>query len=235
MSKVSFQMPIAKYHGRAKSQGGSGGIVLWTVGDAAYGRSFVNPAQPDAVHQTQIRAYLASAAGGYKALSAAQAAAWVVQAALIDRTNPVGGKYTLSGIAYYCMVNQFRQMDGQALTPTALAPASPAPITGVTSATVNGANLDVVVTYTSLPAFLVVRVTPDLGSAVRQARPNEYRFLSDSIASSIVAGTASPQTISVPIEYFTVAAAEHIGVEVLTLTNNYQPGTPFREKNVLVA
>lgn len=237
MAKVALQAPFAKFHGKVSVADVTGGQVLWSVGNSHYARGLVTPSNPQSAHQTAMRSIMSASANGYQALTSAQAESWNQAAAGVSKTNPVGGQYTLSGIALYSLVNNYRQMDGQSLTSTPPSLDTVAAPTSIDSATINGGNIEIVVTHTAGVggANWLVRLTPDLGSAARRARENEYRVITTTFTASIVASTASPQTIALSMDYFTVSAADNIGVQVMPLSNNYVPGTPIQDRNVTVA
>jgi len=235
MPRITLVSPFAKFHGKSSAPGEPGGQVLYSVGAALYSRRLVDPANPDTTHQSTIRSLLATGANGYQALTDVQAAAWRTAASGLTRKNIFGQIYAWTGMSLYMSVNTYRQMDGEALTATPPATDSPGAILGVTSATVNGANLDVVITHSMDVGDLVYcRVSEDLGSASRQGRPNDLKTLTTDFDDSIIVRSASPQTLAIPMEYFTVTAAEHIAIHLLPLTSVYYPGTDWLEANVLV-
>jgi len=236
MPLITLVSPFAKFHGKSSAVGEPGGQVLYSNGAALYSRRLVEPANPDTSHQQTIRSLLATAANGYQALTAVQAAAWRTAASGLTRKNIFGQVYALTGMSLYMLINMYRSMDGEALTVTPPSTAKPDAILGVTSATVNATNLDIVFTHNIAAGdFVYCRVSEDLGSASRQGRVNELKTLTTLFADSILVRAASPQTLSIPMEYFTVTAAENIAVHLLPLTSVYYPGTDWLEPNVLVA
>lgn len=235
MAIHSLQMPFARFHGKARTPGTPGGQVLYQTGNVGISRALVNPAQPDSAHQTTIRSLLSTAAAGYKALSAANAASWRAAAADYNRSNILGQDYNLSGIALYCLVNQYRQMKGEALISAPPAVAHPAAPSAVNSAVVGGGNLTVSVTPGGGAGILFVQVTAPLGGSNRLARSSDFRTLSDAFADSFTTIGASPQACVIPIEQFTIIATDYIGVRVVQLDLNYYPSVQFIDQSVLVA
>lgn len=235
MALISLQMPFARFHGKARTPGTPGGQVVFQNGNVGISRALVSPAQPQSAHQVAIRSLLSTAAAGFSALSAANAASWNAAAAEYNRTNVLGAQYNLSGIALYCLINQYRQMDGQALQATPPTVAHPASPSGIVSAVVSGSDLVVTVTPGGGSGSLYVQVTDPLSGAARLARPNEYRTISDDFADSFQALSASPQPVSLPMEQFTIAATDYIGVRVIQLNSDYYPSVEFVDRSVLVA
>jgi len=236
MPRITLVSPFAKFHGKSAAQGEPGGQVLFSVGSALYSRRLVSPANPDSAHQTSIRALMTTAANGYQGLTDVQAQQWRTAAAGLTRTNILGQSYRLTGMSLYMLVNLYRLMDGQALVATPGSTELPGAITGVTSVTVSGGNVEVVLTH-SLAAseFVYCRLTQDLGGASRQARKNDYRTITTDFEDSIVARAASPQTLTLSMDYFTLTAAQHVGVSLLPLSAAYYPGTVFNETNIVVS
>lgn len=237
MAVTALQMPFAKFNGKAVAPGSAGGVVNYAVGGANYARALVTPDNPQSAHQQTVRTYLGLAADAYQSLTTTEAAGWRAEAAKVSRTNPVGGQYSLSGIAYYTMVNFYLQLGGSAINDSA---PTPDPVPGPTiinTATVNAGNLDIVLVHATTITVnkFFIRVSRPLASPGRQARDNEFAVLSDDMTDSFPNVTASPMTASIPIEYFTVTTGQRVGIQVMPVSNTGVPGTPTTVRNVLVA
>lgn len=237
MPKIALQQPYAKFHGKAAVPGQPGGQVLFSVGQANYARALVTPANPNSAHQIAVKSVMTSVANGYQALSTAVADAWVAAAANVTRTNPVGGKYKFTGIALYSQINYWRLVAGLGLDSTVPSLDTVAAPSSITSATVNGGDLDIVLVHNTAITVnsFFIRVTQDLGSNARRARKSDLQTLSTGFIDSLFAVTASPMTASVPIQYFSITAGMNIGIEVTPISQGVVPGTPLFDTNVLVA
>jgi hypothetical protein len=193
----------------------------------------VQPANPDTAQQQTVRNYMALAAAAFQLLTDAEKTAWHNLGLGIDRVDKFGDTYHPSAIQTYQMVNVYRQLDGQAITDTAPALDEQPAIDSV-SGSVAGAVLTVSAVHSLAAAgeLLLCRVTPPLPSPVRLARENELRFIDSTPADCIVANGATPTSIPMDIDNFTVAAADHIGIMVLTLSSGYLPGQWLFNKSV---
>mgnify|MGYP006288888475 FL=1 len=233
MPIVTLQSPFDTFRGRSKGPSGYGGQVLYPVGQAHYSRGYVEPTNPESNQQTAIRALLAAAAQGFSALTETQADDWRDAAVGVTRKNAAGQDYDLSGANLYNLINLYHTMDGEALTATPPALTTPGNVTAVTTVTQATTNLTINCTHSLGATDLVyVRVTRALSGAARNARTNEFRTITTDFADSIVAQAASPQAIVLPMEEFTLAVGDYIGVELLPIGPTYYPGVAFREVNI---
>ncbi len=236
MAIFTLIAPFDQFHGKVTGPSGSGGVVVWSVGQANYSRAFVTPSNPESDLQVAIRGFLAASSQGFSATSAAEAAGWNAAAVGVIRQNALGQDYELSGAGLYSLINTYRQMDGQALLDVAPLLTAPGAITGITSVQTDGTDIEVVFTHTlDTPSDLIfIRFTQDLGGDARQARSNEFRTITALFTTSIVASSVSPQTVTVQMDNFVVAGASNIGVEILPLGDTYFPGVPRSDKNIVV-
>lgn len=216
--------------------GGLSGIVAYRSRGVQYARNMVTPTNPDTSQQQVIRNYLSLAATAWKSVTDAEESAWAALAAQIIRTNPLGADYTPYPNNVYEMVNFYRQLNGQAITDTAPSYASPAAAGSISNLEFAGGQLDIEVTHGLTPAsgFFVVRVTPNLGSARRQARGNELRYADGTLSDNIVAIAASAQVIQLDNLNFSLNVGDWIGIQVLTVTNDYLPGGVLFDTNEII-
>lgn len=233
MALTTLQMPFARFHGKARTPGTIGGQVAYQVGQVGISRALVTPANPQSDHQVGIRAILAAQAAGYKALSAANAATWVAAAADVERSNILGSEYSLDGIGLYCMVNSYRAMNGQAPVSTAPTVSSPASPTSITSVTITGGNAEIIAVHPLSAGFIYARITQALGSAVRNARSNDYRTITTAFSDSVIAVGTSPQTLTLSMDEFTLSPGDYVGVSLLPLSADYTPGTAYVDTSIL--
>lgn len=234
---VTYVPPFDTFRGVVRSTGSLEGQVTYPVGGANYSRAFVQPANPQSDHQVDIRALMTTVAQGFSALTETQADAWRAAAVGIYRTNPAGQTYELSGANLYALINLYRLMDDQSLLAAPPALTAPGAITDITDVKVNGTDLDIHCTHALGVAtdFILVRMTKALTGPARNARPNEYRVPTVDFDDSIVAASASPQTIALTGNTLGTLVDDYVGVELLPLGPTYWPGTAHRDKNIQVA
>jgi hypothetical protein len=228
MPKITLTAPIAKFHGTIGDTASGAGTVAYSIGAAMYGRRWTVPTNPDSLHQVAVRAYMAAAAQALKGLSAVNVADWKAKYPTVLRRNILGAQYSMSWANSFCLVNAYRQIDGQAIVTTAPTKVLPGVITGITSATINGSDIEIIVTHTlNTGDFLFARLTPPLPGAARKARVGDYRTITNSMADSIVVKGPSPQTLTLAMEQFSLIADDYIGVEIKPLSPMYYPGNAF--------
>lgn len=215
--------------------GGNEGVVGYLIRGRQVGRDMVRPTNPDTSPQQNIRTIFSSISNQYKSISGAQETDWSNLADNFTLIDPLGAEYKPYTNNAYMLVNLYRQLDAQAITDVAPAFSARPAVTSIDQAEVVGGNLQITISHnltTGGGADLVfVRVTPSLGSARRKARQNEYRILTDPTNESITAATASPQTVVLAMDNFTLAAEEYLGIEVRTLSSVYVPGGVLRDAN----
>lgn len=236
MALTQLQSPYARFHGKTGATFLGGGTVSYSFGNANYARAYAVPSQPNTDPQIGIRAILAQVAQGFAALSTAQADAWNQAASGVTSINPVGGEYSFSGIALYSRINTLRLMAGQSLTATPPSLATLPGVTAITSFTANAG--DVLLTFThggsdGVGSWLL-KLTADLGSAARKARPTDLRLPTNNFSESIITVTTSPQTIDITPDRFTVAAGQNVGVSLTPLSAAYVPGSEYFDRNYAV-
>lgn len=233
MALVRLVSPFSAFRGKVMAAFGQSGVVAYdSTKGAQMARSYVVPTNPKTTAQVNIRALLAQASAGYKALTAAEGAAWTAAANAIKRTNPVGLEYELTGIGLYVQVNMYRLLAGLAISdtvPTALLPGVIVPPGALTN---NGSAITVTPNVAGLAtgALYMVSLSNPLPSEVRQARKTEYRIGSDSTAESF--GSKAVPALTVTPGFFTLPTADaRIGVKYTPLTADYVPGAPVYVSN----
>lgn len=232
-----FASPVEAVSGAMDGQEGPVIMPRKTPGNSKflnYGRSNFVPNNPQTTAQVNVRNLLALSSAGYKALTAAQASNWSTLGKdfqLDGRLDTVHGLY---GIQAYNLINMYRLLDGQ--SQVAVAPAYAEPIAPTMSgAAIVGGNIEITISHDDLAgSFFAVRITPNLGSAVRQARKNELRYITTAPADSIIATAASPQTIILPMNNFTLATGEWTGIEIVHLNSDYMPSEKLFVRNIVL-
>jgi hypothetical protein len=90
------------------------------------------PTNPMSPSQTTVRARFATNSQAWRALTAAQRAAWTSLGANMNRTDSLGQTYTLTGQQAFVSVNTNLLTIGQAAVSAAPAFSPPAPIASIT-------------------------------------------------------------------------------------------------------
>jgi len=228
--------PFDAFHGTVTGQSGDSKLVLYsTAKSAGVARQWVVPANPQSTNQMIFRGYQIAATAAYSGLTAAQAALWTEQAELLNYTNILNLDYSLSGVNLFVMINFYRQLRGIAIledVPTIDKPPIPISVTSVTrtSATV----LTVVASTVGLlnADFAMLRVSPPLSSAVRQARSNDVRIIGATLATSVVHPVSEVCTWTRTVPTGTYTVGDHVGVEITPLSADHFPGDKLLEPNI---
>lgn len=212
--------------------------VAYLINNRQLGRSWVYPTNPLTTLQQQIRAYFAAAAAAWKLVTDSEAEGWANLADQMGGTDSLGRAYGFYVNNAYLSVNLYRQLDGQAITDTAPAYAAEPGATEITDVLWNDTD-SLQITFThAAPAgsFFLVQATPFLLSARRKARRNELRIPTTSLPDSIVARSASPQTIDVnPARLGLSPGANYLGVRLLTISSGYVPGGELFVPSILTS
>ena len=227
MAKIALMPPYQKFHGKVVAPDVPNGQVLFSTSKSGLcARAYTIPNNPLSANQVLIRGYHAASAAGYAALSAANALLWTTAAQGITKHDILGNAYELSGIGLYCMVNDYRQMQGQALSSTVPALTAPTNPSGTVTCTYSGGVLTIGFTHLALANtdWIVTRITPDLGNTARQARANEltnpcaaYSSLFDHPSTGVVSAALT-------LTQVTLSVGKHIGIEFRALNAGYYPG-----------
>jgi len=239
MGIFSCAPPFDRVHGKIVGESGENGVVAYS---SARGgnifRAFVIPENPESTLQVAMRSYLTLAAAAYKDISAAQALIWETTANQINRDNILGISYTLTGIGLFCMVNVYRQMNGQAIVddmPTIEQPIKPVGITSVVLT--NATTLTIVADFTGndVGFFGVCRISLPLPGEARQARSGDCRLRSPTISDNIIAVAGTTVTFVITIVALDYVATDRIGIELTPLSDAYVPGLKTLVGNFAVA
>lgn len=212
------------------------GTVQYPHGGRQFARKFVQPSNPDTSFQQVIRGYFTLASQAYNLLSSAEKADWEALAIAMTRVDANGDVYNPTAKGLYISVNQYRQIDGQAITDVAPSAVVAPAITSVNLIENDTTTLTIGLTGVSATDLLSVRLTPDLGSLVRQALPSEYRYLITSLPDNIVPSVVGAVSIekAVGLLNFVPVATDNVGIEVVSLSSEYLKGQTFHDRNFVV-
>lgn len=218
--KAILQQPYEQLSGR------NGALVNYSLGNNPTVRAFVTPENPQSAIQTSLRGYFTLASQAFNQLTDNERAQWASLAAYFQRTNSLGQTYQLSDKALYVMVNQYRQMDAQAISDTAPALVAAPAITSVTKLEVAAGALSVIFTHSVSAGFFMFEISDTLPGTQRQARDNEIYLASTTIGNNIVARGSSSQTVSFTAEElkFAIDVGQRRAVRITTLTTGYLRG-----------
>jgi hypothetical protein len=158
-----------------------GGSVASKNRAGNYFRARVAPVQPRSVAQQQVRALLATLAGQWKALTAAQIAGWNTLASGITLSDSLGNSYSPTGENLYVGNNVNLQQTGQTLisNPPAQRPDF-ADITPLTPAAAAGAATFTVETgAAAAPAgsVFLVEATAQMSAGISYIGTSTYRVI----------------------------------------------------------
>lgn len=209
------------------ADGTVGGHVYLTLMGMQCMRLHVQPAQPRTADQLLVRGYLTAAAQAFGDLTAGERASWEVYANLCKKTH-LGYEYTYYAINAYIQINVYRQIAGEAITdvaPSAIADFSASVIATlgyVTGTTI----LSFILTHNGVAAtgFWACYQTPVLASAQRAARPSDFRLADAVAATSVIAVSATPQTIEITTPKYVPTDGDYMAVAVIPLSDDYAPG-----------
>jgi len=235
MPIVTLKSPFASFRGKASSPTGLTSLVAYPDGSAHFARKWVEPSNPRSLHQLAIRWCLATISTAFSTISSSRADAWRAAAVGVIRENAAGQHYELTGPSLYSLLNMYRLMHNQSLLydPVPLTP--PGNITSITNVTVAGGSVGITATHTlGASDNVYIRLTTALPGEACFARPSGYRTITNQFADSIVKYGASPKQWILPMEYFTIAVNDWIGVEILPLGPTYYPGRPVRDPSIVV-
>lgn len=228
MAIVTLQSPYDRFHGKVQGTAGSGGQVVFSTAKAGnVARNYVIPANPQSTRQTEIRGFQTVAAVGYKALTKAEADQWNAAAAQVNRTNILGLTYELSGIALYCQVNVYRQINALSIldvVPSIAPGIKPVALTSVTAAA--GPSLDFVVDATGNPdsSIILVRVSNALPGEARNARENDCRLIDNVLEANYLPISSGSATGNIDADLFSLIQNDRVGVFLTPVTLGFIPG-----------
>jgi len=215
----------------AGAVGGSNGVVTYVSGGRQMLRDYVVPTNPQTSYQTAIRGYLALASQAYQQTTDAEREAWATLAANMTRDDALGQGYDISAQMAYMMVNQYRQIAGEAITDTAPA-YELAILSGTPSASHDASTSNFYSTedadLQTFDGFALISATDALPGLARQARANEYAAVgidySDSIATVTSGALLVLERPDSTVRHI-LAVGERVGVMITPLSSGYVPGT----------
>ena len=238
MPKVRLTTPFDAISGSVFGQSGNSGLTVFdTANSAGVARRWVSPSNPQSTLQMAIRGYQIASARAYALITPAQAYDWNVAAAQVNRTNVLNLDYTLSGIALFCMINNYRQIHGQAIisaVPTIAAPPIPTAVTQVELTGVS-TNMEIIASVPGAETggMAMVRVSAPLPSDVYQGSAGDCR-IQGTIASTIVVHSSEVCTWTLLTEASKYDVGDYVSVIVTPLSAAYFPGTPYLVPSVIV-
>jgi hypothetical protein len=239
MPKHSLVLPYDQFHGGIKLPDRTTGLVLYGTARAGLvSRQLVVPSNPQSTQQIEARGFLSACSAAWKLLSAANAALWRALADQITQTNILGINYTLTGIACYCRVNVFRQLNGQAITATPPDFATiPIPITGITSCVFETGTMTLILTCTGMTngQLIFARFTPSIASLSRLLRRNELRVATADSTDAFGTVAAGAATITFDPDLIVLASAQYCGIELTAMGSTYLSRAPLFFNHQLIA
>jgi len=229
--------------GAKLAQGQSGGVVAMPDPNGrTVLRTYVSPNQPGTVYQTTAQAVFTSVSEARQSLSQPQVDAWQAIATTITLSGRLGLDYTLNWSSLFTRVNSYRVMQGSAmvLDPPTLDTAPAFTFISITSD--DGAPTPTLIItthnsagYISPQGYMSFRISRDQGSAARQARKTDLRYVDTTENSILVrALTFGNTTYNLTDTRFNTFAGQFIGVEVLALSENFYPSARLFITNVVV-
>lgn len=227
--KVGLAYPIDSLSGKAAARSG---LVYFMWRGMQVARRWVIPANPDTVDQDTIRAYLAAAAKGFQSVTPVQKTMWTALGQIYAK-KVQGVDVVMPEISAYCMINQWRQIAGEALTADAPTAKPNFAVTGIQSATIIAPNISIAFTHSAaVPAgnFVALKMTAPLPSLMKVPTDSDYRMITTvSEVSCIVALTESPQTIVIATAdlWTPVDIDDVVGFSIMPLSDEYAPGLEY--------
>jgi hypothetical protein len=210
MAKIKMGLVVTEASGKL------GGHVFTKNRGGAALRTKVSPANPQTASQSNVRAGLTAFAQGFRALTAAQIAAWNAAVGNYAKTDIFGDSRNPSGLNLYIKLNQNLHTVGTSPIST---PALPGSAVGPTTITLTGTagtpTLSLAWTGGNVPANTkwIIMVTKQLSPGISNLK-GKYRVLVIEAAA-----TASPANIlsAYTAKFGTLVAGQQIGVRVVAV------------------
>jgi hypothetical protein len=245
MALVTLRQPFDRFRGALMDVGGSGIVVYDSLKAGQVARRFVSPHNPKSANQETVRTYLTAAAQAYRALSATVAANWNAAAVLVKKKNNLAVDYEYSGINLFCEVNFYRQLDGQAITPTPpvkteLPVIAAAAITATISATPSS-TLTVGVTNSLSPGsdtfHALVLCSPPWVRPARLPRRNDYAMRDHATPAHNIYALPGTSAVNVALvnTLLTFKTADVVKIFVRPISADYVPGIVTVTTSVTIA
>ena len=229
MAKVKYTAIVADMRGKLN------GSVFSKNRGGAYVRTKVTPSNPSTTFQNQVRDRLATFAQAFRALTAAQIAAWNSAVSSFTKTDIFGDIKNPSGINLYVKLNS--NLDRVSVADIAIPPLPEGVENVITaSAVADESAQTVVITFTPTP---VPADTAFVIRATKQVSPGRS-FLKNLLTDIQVvdAAGASPTAITALYlaKYGTLVAGQKIGFEMVPINKvTGQAGVGIRFNTVVVA
>jgi len=194
-------------------RGKIGGHVASKNRGGAYLRTKVTPSNPQTGYQAAVRNRLTSFSQGWRALTAAQIAAWNSAVDNYAKTDIFGDIKQPTGLNLYVKLNSNLDEIGVSSIASPPLPAEVSPVLTVTpTAAVTGTSFDVAYTPATVPTntSFIIRVT-------KQVSPGKA-FLNNEFRNLVVLPAASTSSESIVAAYQarfgTMVAGQKVGVEM---------------------
>lgn len=226
--KVGYQFPVTGLHGR---DGQPGGNVFMTLNGITCARRFVTPENPETSQQVAARNALTACSQNFKTLTDAQRATWGTWAQQIP-VEILGKNVTLQDMAAYLKSDFWNYVVNS--THLTTAPTAPAGFAGTGVSNVAYASgtttfsFDLAHNGTAASGEWVVRITPTMASAQRNAKPSDFRLVEGVVADSVTAVAATPQTLSFDNPVLSWSNNDYMEIEVFGLSDDYAIGTSYK-------
>jgi len=232
---VSLIAPLKEISGKQADPVTSEGLVYMPAAGRTLARQMVVPANPNTSRQQAIRTIQTLTSAAMKLVTESEREAWGTLATNFTRTGRLGQSYTLNWSQCYAMVNNYRLMNGQAITDTAPALSVPATPDSIAALQATDTEVSFDLSYTTGAAFYLIEVSRPLLSLSRQARDNEFVTPSADFADSIITATTSPQSIAIDYSGLPDLSGQRIGWRITPLSASYIPGPPLLDRNAACA
>jgi len=203
-------------------------IVFFNVSSRQFSRQWVDPSNPQTVAQQGVRNGFGSGSSAWSdTLNDAQRTAWNDFAATLPpRTDSLGRTYSISGKALYMQATTYAGLNADTVptTPSGNAPAPSPVISGVAMV-----STDLIVTFTNPVdmngGYWYWRLSPALSGAARRARLTDMRTGTTDPVNSFQSGASTTFGFSAAEIRSAVTTGQYIGIQVITLSDDYRFGT----------
>jgi len=236
--------PFASISGKIEAPGGQSPVGALVAMPDANGRtltrSYVIPANPGSIFQTEIRSYMTSIAEALQTVSLAQVDAWRAIADVIVRSGRLGLNYRLTWNQLFSQVNNYQLMEGNSISfdPPAVDSSNiPAGFTSITSDDGDPIQeIQVTMAESVAPTAgsrIFFQFTRNLGSTSRSARDNEFQGV-EGLGDMIKARVGTPFRYTFDSTRLNLLPGMRVGVKATIITaNGYPAGTIFN-RNILI-
>lgn len=227
--KIGLAYPVDSMKGGAV---GRSGLVYSVWRGMQVARRHVIPANPSSTSQDAIRAYVSASAKAFQGITAQQKVDWQTFAALYPKRES-GVDVIPPAISAFCMVNNWRQIDGEATAAAAPTAKPDFAVTGITSVEIDGAGTGIIFTHSAAVTtskFVAIKSTGALPSQHKVPFPTDFRMITKVENNTcIVPLAASPQEVVITSTEWWASLAEDdwAGISIMPLSPEYAPGLEF--------